>query len=57
MRFYVDITGADGTPDRIADALSEAVQGLIETVDAAQITVTPADTPVFPEVTDPAEAI
>lgn len=48
MRFYVDITAPDGTPEEVADALGNAVQGLIETVNAAEVTVTPedADSPV-----------
>jgi hypothetical protein len=39
VKFTVTVTGATGTPQEVRDSLEEYAQGLLDTHDAAQVTV------------------
>lgn len=39
MEFTVRVTGAEGTREQVRASLEELANGLIETVDAAQVSV------------------
>lgn len=45
MQFIVNVIGAEGTAEEVAAALSDTASSLIETVQAAQVTVDPLPEP------------